>query len=137
LSGNVLAYFNDANDVYFPRSRISLTEAISAVVVDPDPRDKDKEATHFMIETPKRNYYFKADTEGSAREWVRAIQKIIFRTHNEGDSVKISLPIDNILDIEDTSIMDFADTLRIKVIDNDESYAVDEVLLQSFYVRQS
>jgi hypothetical protein len=58
---------------------------------------------------------------------VKALQKIIFRTHNEGDSVKISLPIENIIDIEDSQIVDFADTCKIRVIDNDETYAIDEV----------
>jgi sterol 3beta-glucosyltransferase len=31
------------------------------------------------------------------------------------------------MDIEDSQIVDFADTCKIRVIDNDETYAIDEV----------
>jgi sterol 3beta-glucosyltransferase len=31
------------------------------------------------------------------------------------------------MDIEETQILDFADTCKIRVIDNDETYAIDEV----------
>ena len=90
-------------------------------------KEKGKDATHFTVVTHQRNYSFKADSSPSAKEWVKALQKIIFRSHNDGDSVKISLPIENIIDIEDSQIIDFADTCKIRVIDNDETYAIDEV----------
>jgi sterol 3beta-glucosyltransferase len=90
-------------------------------------KDKGKDATHFTVVTHQRNFNFKADSIPSAKEWVKSLQKIIFRTHNDGDSIKISLPIENIIDIEDSQIVDFADTCKIRVIDNDETYAIDEV----------
>ena len=31
------------------------------------------------------------------------------------------------IDIEDSQMVDFADTCKIRVIDNDETYAIDEV----------
>ena len=80
-----------------------------------------------MVVTDERTYQFKADSVASAKEWTRAIQKVIFRTHNEGNSVKISLPIQNVLEIEESTILDFADTVKVRVIDNDETYAIDEV----------
>jgi len=80
-----------------------------------------------VVTTDERNYQFKADSAASAREWVKSIQKVIFRTHNEGNSVKISLPIQNVLEIEESSILDFADTAKVRVIDNDETFAIDEV----------
>lgn len=92
-------------------------------------KEKGKDATHFSVVTHQRNYNFKADSIPSAKEWVKALQKIIFRTHNDGDSVKISLPIENIMDIEESHIIDFADTCKIRVIDSDETYAIDEVRL--------
>lgn len=55
------------------------------------------------------------------------MQRVIFRSHNDGDSVKISLPLENVLDIEDSQMLEFADTCKIRVIDNDETYAIDEV----------
>ena len=92
-----------------------------------DTKDKAKDETTFSVTTDERTYQFKADSAMSATEWVRSIQKVIFRTHNEGNSVKISLPIQNVLEIEESTILDFADTVKVRVIDNDETYAIDEV----------
>lgn len=58
---------------------------------------------------------------------MKSLQKIIFRSRNEGDSVKISLPIENVIDIEEAPVVDFAETCKIRIIDNDETYAIDEV----------
>jgi len=124
LKGDVLSYYSDPSDLYFPSGNIDLRYGISASMVD---KDKGKDATHFTVVTHQRKYHFKADSTPSAKEWVKALQKIIFRSHNDGDSVKVSLPIENIIDIEDSQIIDFADTCKIRVIDNDETYAIDEV----------
>jgi sterol 3beta-glucosyltransferase len=120
----VLSYYSDPSDLYFPSGNIDLRYGISANLAE---KDKGKDATHFAVVTHQRKFNFKADSIPSAKEWVKALQKIIFRSHNDGDSVKISLPIENIIDIEDSQIIDFADTCKIRVIDNDETYAIDEV----------
>jgi sterol 3beta-glucosyltransferase len=101
-----------------------LRYGITANVAD---KSTGRDATHFTVVTHQRVFNFKADSIPSAKEWVKSLQKIIFRSHNDGDSVKISLPIENIMDIEDSQIVDFADTCKIRVIDNDETYAIDEV----------
>ncbi|TVY40968.1 Sterol 3-beta-glucosyltransferase [Lachnellula subtilissima] len=129
LKGDVLSYYSNPSDLYFPAGNIDLRYGISANVVD---KDKGKDATHFTVVTHQRNFNFKADSVPSAKEWVKALQKIIFRSHNDGDSVKISLPIENIIDIEDSQIIDFADTCKIRVIDNDETYAIDEYFFSFF-----
>lgn len=89
--------------------------------------DKDKDGLNFTLETHHRTYYFRADSAQSAKDWVKSLQRVIFRSHNDGDSVKISIPINNVIDIEEMKLLDFADTCKIRVIDNDETYAVDEV----------
>ncbi|KAH6721187.1 sterol 3-beta-glucosyltransferase [Leptodontidium sp. MPI-SDFR-AT-0119] len=129
LKDDVLAYYSDPSDLYFPSGNIDLRYGISANVAD---KEKGKDATHFTVVTHQRKYNFKADSVPSAKEWVKSLQKIIFRSHNEGDSVKISLPIENIIDIEDSQIIDFADTCKIRVIDNDETYAIDEYFFSFF-----
>lgn len=121
----MLAYYTNPAELYFPRNRINLQYAISADVLES--KKKGEEDTTFVVTTDERRYQFKADSVVSAREWVRSIQKVIFRTHNEGNSVKISLPIQNVLEIEESSILDFADTAKVRVIDNDETFAIDEV----------
>ncbi|KAF2445733.1 glycosyltransferase family 1 protein [Karstenula rhodostoma CBS 690.94] len=130
LRGDVLAYYTNPTELYFPRNRINLQYAISAEVLEG--KDKHKDETTFVVTTDEKTFQFKADSAVSAKEWVRSIQKVIFRTHNEGNSVKISLPIQNVLEIEESTILDFAETVKIRVIDNDETYAIDEYFFSFF-----
>ncbi|RYP18250.1 hypothetical protein DL765_004049 [Monosporascus sp. GIB2] len=127
LKGDVLAYYRDASNLYFPNGQIDLRYAISANITD-----KDKDGLHFTVVTHHRTYYFRADSAPSANEWVKSLQRVIFRSHNDGDSVKISLPIENVLDVEDSQMIEFADTCKIRVIDNDETYAIDEYFFSFF-----
>ncbi|KAK5659134.1 hypothetical protein OQA88_1224 [Cercophora sp. LCS_1] len=127
LKGDVLSYYRDPQNLYFPSGHIDLRYGISASITD-----KDKEATHFAVTTHHRTYHFRADSAQSAKEWVKSLQRVIFRSHNDGDSVKISLPIENVIDIEETQMLDFADTCKIRVIDNDETYAIDEYFFSFF-----
>ncbi|KAF4981980.1 hypothetical protein FZEAL_2326 [Fusarium zealandicum] len=127
LKGDVLTYYRNSTDLYFPQGQIDLRYGISASV-----SDKDKHGHHFAVVTHHRTYNFRADSAPSANEWVKSLQRVIFRSHNDGDSVKISLPIENVIDIEDTQMLEFADTCKIRVIDNDETYAVDEYFFSFF-----
>ncbi|KAF1963360.1 sterol 3-beta-glucosyltransferase [Byssothecium circinans] len=131
MKGDVLAYYTSPTELYFPRNRINLQYAISAEVLEA--KDKTKDETIFVVTTDERKYQFKADSAVSAKEWVRSIQKVIFRTHNEGNSVKVSLPIQNVLEIEESTILDFAETVKVRVIDNDETYAIDEYFFSFFH----
>jgi sterol 3beta-glucosyltransferase len=121
----VLSYYADPSALYFPSGNIDLRYAISANI--PERKDRAKESTQFSVVTDHRYYHFKADSQASAKEWVKALQKVIFRSRNEGDSVKISLPIENVLDVEESPVLDFAETFKIRVVDSDETYAIDEV----------
>lgn len=123
LKGDVMSYYRDASNLYFPTGQIDLRFAIAANITD-----KDKDGVHFCVKMPSRVYNFKADSAPSAKDWVKSLQRIIFRSHNDGDSVKISLPIANVLDVEESQIIEYTDTCKIRVIDSDETYAVDEVL---------
>ena len=125
LKGNVLSYYQDSTNLYFPHGHIDLTYGISANI-----DEEDKECCRFIVTTGVRTYNFRADSAPSAKEWVKSLQRVIFRNHNEGDSVKISLPISNIMEVKEAQMMEFANTCRITVIDNDETYAIDEVSCQ-------
>ncbi|KAI1347878.1 glycosyltransferase family 1 protein [Xylaria sp. FL0043] len=127
LKGDVLAYYRDASNLYFPHGQIDLRYAISANITD-----KDQDAVHFSVATHHRTYHFRADSAPSAKEWVKSLQRVIFRSHNEGDSVKISLPIENIVDVDDSQMIEFADTCKVRVIDNDETYSIDEYFFSFF-----
>jgi sterol 3beta-glucosyltransferase len=120
----VLSYFVDPSDLYFPNGHIDLRYGIQASLVD----SKDgKDPTAFTVTTDQRKYYFRADSAPSAKEWVKSLQKVIFRTHNEGDSVKISIPVANVMGVEESPVLEFAETIKLNVVDNDDTYAIDEV----------
>ena len=122
-----MSYYTDPSDLYFPSGNIDLRYGISAALSEK--KDKGKDVSHFCVITNQRTYHFKADSASSAKEWVKTLQKVIFRSHNDGDSVKISLPIENVIDIDGSPVIDFADTFKIRVVDNDETYAIDEACL--------
>lgn len=125
LKGDVLSYHADPSNLYFPSGHVDLRYGISASLAE----RKDSDAKDFQVTTDQRTYYFRADSATSAKEWVKALQKVIFRTHNEGDSVKVSFPIANVIDLEESPMADFAETFKIRVLDNGETYAIDEVSL--------
>ncbi|TQS33272.1 hypothetical protein Golomagni_06390, partial [Golovinomyces magnicellulatus] len=127
LKGDILSYYRDSANLYFPHGQIDLRFGISASITD-----RDKDGLHFSIVTSTRTYNFRADSAPSAKEWVKSLQRVIFRSLNDGDSVKISLPIENIIDVEDTQMIEFSDTCKIRVIDNDETYAIDEYFFSFF-----
>ncbi|KAK5169131.1 Sterol 3-beta-glucosyltransferase [Saxophila tyrrhenica] len=135
LKGDVLSYYASAAEPYFPSGTIDLRFAISAEVVpekETPQQGKEKENARFVITTDGRTYYFRADSAASAKEWVRQLQKVIFRTRNEGDSVKISIPLENIVDVEANPIVESADTVKLRVIADDDTYAIEEYFFTFF-----
>jgi sterol 3beta-glucosyltransferase len=131
LKGDILSYYTSAADPYFPAGVVDLRHGISAELA-PEKGKSAKETTYFNLTTDKRTYNLKADSVTSAKEWVKQLQKVIFRSHNDGDSVKISMPIVNVVDVESNPVIEFADTIRLRVIDNEETYAVDEYFFTFF-----
>ena len=130
LKGDELSYRTDPSDPYFRSGNIDLRYGISVSLHDS--KDKIKSGCKdFSIVTPQREYFLKADSAASAKEWVKQLQRVIFRSHNKGDSVKISMPIENVVDIEEAPVMDVAETIKVRVADADEGFAVfavDEVM---------
>lgn len=128
LKGDVLTYFTTPSDKYFPQGHIDLRYGMSATLTDAE----DKNCKDFSVTTDHRTYYFRADTHLSALEWVKTIQKTIFRSHTDGDSVKISLPLENVMEIEESPVVDIAETLKIRVVESGDSYAIDEYFFSFF-----
>ena len=125
LKGDVLSYYSNPSDLYFPHGNVDLRYGISAALAGE--KEKQKDSKEFTVTTDHRTYHFRADSATSAREWVKLLQKVIFRSHNDGDSVKISLPIENVIDIEESPVVEFAQTFKVRVIESGDSYAIDEV----------
>ena len=132
LKGDVLSYYADPSNLYFPSGHVDLRYGISASLSE---KEKGKESRDFQVTTDQRTYYFRADSSANAKEWVKALQKVIFRTHNDGDSIKVSFPIENIMDVEESPMAEFAETLKIRVVDSGDTYAIDEVFLLTKHTR--
>jgi len=78
LNGRRLSHLQDP---YFPKGNVSLQYASSCDAIDEH---------RFKLRTSERNYTFTADSEKSRDEWIKAIQKVMFKTQHEGESVKVS-----------------------------------------------
>ncbi|KAK9246125.1 hypothetical protein V1506DRAFT_559685 [Lipomyces tetrasporus] len=136
IKDNVFSYFNSASDVYFPVGTIDLRYAISVELTDPDLTlaDVGTEPVSFILTTQTKKYQFRADSYIGAQDWVNSLRRAIFRSHNDGDSVKIVLPSENILDIEESPVLECANTVKIKVVDVDQgdTYAIDDYFFSFF-----
>ncbi|KAL4942455.1 hypothetical protein BDV06DRAFT_211804 [Aspergillus oleicola] len=127
LKGDVFSYYADPSNIYFPSGQIDLRYGISASLTEP--KEEGKESRDFQVTTDHGTYHFRADSSANAKEWVKSLQKVIFRTHNEGENIKLSFLFDDILDVEESPMVEFAETFKIRVVERGEgeAYAVDEV----------
>jgi sterol 3beta-glucosyltransferase len=125
LKGDVLTYYKDSSHLYFPHGSIDLRFAITASLVF-DKTKGSNDTALFTITTKDRTYHFKADSAPSAKEWVKQLQRVIFRSHNDGDSVKISLPVRNVIDVAPAPFVDGANTVSVSVVDSVDAFAIEE-----------
>ncbi|KAG5359163.1 Sterol 3-beta-glucosyltransferase [Yarrowia sp. E02] len=130
LKNDSFSYYPDSTDVYFPAGTIDLSEALAAELCDDEGDVTEPES--FRIVMPKKSVLFKADSHSAAHEWVKALQKEIFRAHNQGDTVRIVIPLQNIVDLEKTKIFEYATTIKTSVVESNETYAIDEYIFTFF-----
>lgn len=103
-------------DPYFPKGNVSLQYASSCDAVD---------EVRFKLRTAERNYTFTAESEASRDEWIKAIQKVMFKTQHEGASVKVGvrsrmkankqliIPLEAVLEVEKNPTLEFAETIEV------------------------
>ncbi|KAF9120146.1 Sterol 3-beta-glucosyltransferase [Mortierella sp. 14UC] len=111
LKNDVLSYYSDQSEVYYPIKSIDLKDALSA-----EPSLKNELA--FYIHMPTRRIKFKTDSELARADWVKAIQKSIFHAKIDEDNVRISVPLSYVIDIE-LNPTSFVDTIQLTVKDTD------------------
>lgn len=139
-----------SQDPYFPDGVIDLHYCTSV-------ESSIKHPMHFKVATAEKRWHFSADSVASRDEWVKALKKAVFRCQNEGESVKVSfccascsgggggveadqpdslaqiaIPLETIIDIERSTNLEFAETIRVRVYDADEGYSIDEYWLSYF-----
>ncbi|CAG8582655.1 10161_t:CDS:10, partial [Acaulospora colombiana] len=118
LQNDVLMYYEDPMDSYCPAEIIDLKYALRV--------EKSKNKNGFKIIVPNQTYRFSADTEQSMNEWVAHLERSIVRANNDGDSVKIVIPIESIQAIVNNLSMNLPNTIQINTQDSDEPSSYDE-----------
>ena len=53
--------------------------------------ERDEKHKEFNLFTLNRVYRLRADSGESARQWVKQLQKVIFKSRNQGSNVKVPL----------------------------------------------
>ena len=106
LKNDVLSWYESTADPYFPKGNVSLQYASSCDAID---------ETRFKLRTSERNYTFTADTEANRDEWIKAIQKVMFKTQHEGECVKLIMPLEAVLEIEKSPTLEFAETIEVSL----------------------
>ncbi|OBZ79076.1 Sterol 3-beta-glucosyltransferase [Grifola frondosa] len=67
------------------------------------------------------------------RRVVKAIRKVMLKTQNMGDSIKIRIPYSAVMDVEKSSAMDFSETIEVKVRDRSSDLSLDSYFFAYFH----
>ncbi|CAO3646214.1 unnamed protein product [Cunninghamella blakesleeana] len=125
LKDGTLAWYENSSDTYSPLGKIDLKYALSV-------RQSTKRKHGLRLKTMSKAWHFTLDTDTAVMEWLNTFQKAIFKAKNSGSSFKISLPFDNIFDIEYTDNTEFQQFLKIRVVDIEDSFVMDEYYFAYF-----
>lgn len=135
LKNHTLTFYPKSTDLYFPSLTIDLRNAIKAQII-PDskapPDAAEKDTSWFKVITETRTYKFQADSPNNARSWVGRLKKQIFTIRNNGDCVTVKIPLQNIIDAEETPIFEPAETIRLHVLESGQSFAYDDYFFMFF-----
>ncbi|CAK4032195.1 Sterol 3-beta-glucosyltransferase [Lecanosticta acicola] len=133
LQGDMFCYYRSAAEPYSPRGLVDLRLAIAAEITD---EEHGGDGTYFTVTTNDRVYEYRADTPSSAKEWVKTLRDVIFRRNNAGHSVKITILIKDIVDVEQTDLLEGAEMVKLRVMTSDDTFALDEYFF-SFLEQES
>lgn len=123
LKDHTLSFYNSPKDLYFPILTIDLRYATKVEL-----SKHNGEATgDFRIFTEGKTFKFRADSNYAARSWCSALKKQVFATQNsENDSMSVKIPLANIIDMDEQLVVAQSVTLRIRVLESSQSFAVDD-----------
>lgn len=125
LKDRTLTLYTSPTEVYFPVLKIDLRN-VTNIGIDKQSSGDTSQKT-FKINTNERSYVFIADTDYSARTWCNALKKQQFTAQNsDNDSVSLKIPLANVIDIDDQTIVKQALTVRIRALESTSSYAIDD-----------
>ncbi|QLL31226.1 hypothetical protein HG536_0B00870 [Torulaspora globosa] len=125
LKDHTLTLYTSPTEVYFPVLTIDL-RSVTSVRIDKLSSTDGSQKT-FKVSSNERTYVFTADTDYSARTWCNALKKQQFAEQNsDNDSVSLKIPLANVIDIDDQTIVKQALTVRIRALESTSSYAIDD-----------
>lgn len=127
LKDHMFSLYSSPTEVYFPVLTIDLRNATTIQVEKKT--NKDVLTKNFKVSTNEKTFTFVADSEYSARTWCNALKKQQFAAQNsENDSVSLKIPLRNIIDVDDQSIVNQALTLRIRALESTHTFAIDDYI---------
>jgi len=57
----------------------------------------------------------------------------MFKTQHEGESVKLIIPLEAVLDVEKSPTLEFAETIEVRCVDSEDQMSVDSYFFASFH----
>lgn len=127
LKDHMFSLYSSPTEVYFPVLTIDLRNATTIQVERKT--HNDLLTKNFKVSTNEKTFTFIADSEYSARTWCNALKKQQFAAQNsENDSVSLKIPLRNIIDVDDQSIVNQALTLRIRALESTHTFAIDDYI---------
>ncbi|ODV91374.1 glycosyltransferase family 1 protein [Tortispora caseinolytica NRRL Y-17796] len=135
LRSDFLSFHEDSNMLYFPSGIIDLSR-IEHIKMKPS-TDPNTPSLTIQLFVGSKTYSLRADSPENAESWLSALINTTFRSQNDGGSVKIAIPLVNILELEPVGLFEFANSFRIKVVDESGSYAIDDYIFAVFGKEES
>lgn len=127
LRESSLCVYSSSKDPYFPDLVIDLNKALRAEIYHGNKLVTPGTTTAWIkVICPKKSYWFQADTLSAARSWVTAIKRQIFQARNGGNQAVVKIPLANIADLQIVDLIGKVSTLRIKVLEDPDTYAIDD-----------
>ncbi|CAO1615800.1 unnamed protein product [Sympodiomycopsis kandeliae] len=127
LRGRALSWYDSQLDPFFPQDHIDLRDIVSVI-------PSAKHSRHFKVQTSYRTFIFRVESEESRNDWIQTLRKTTFRAQNEGESVRVSIPLEAIVDVEHSqATTNHADTVVLQVVDTEaDDFALDEYYFLHF-----
>lgn len=145
LRGRALSWYDSERDPYFPQDHIDLRNITAVESSPPSSATEGRVSSgRFQIHTPYRVFTFETNSFASRDNWVLALRKAVFRAQNEGESVRISIPFETIIDVDGSenglsstgpspvAVEQAQDMMTIKVVGAPSSSPTDSPVEEDF-----
>ncbi|TID26235.1 hypothetical protein CANINC_002767 [Pichia inconspicua] len=132
LREHTVSIYASSTDLYFPQLVIDLRTALRAETYGSSKDSDPTTPVWVSIVTETKTYWFQAENLDTAKSWVTALKKQIFSSRNKGDEVAIEIPLQNVIDLEISNVFVTTKSLKIKIIENPETFAIDDYYVMFF-----